>query len=707
MDNKLNLIFIKWDDESQERYELVNYCSDIKLSQSFSKISTELEFKIPYSIYSPEILPIDIQESDRVYLFYGKDQIFAGKVIYKELSGSKQELTIKAYDYCWWICKSNITKNFSNISVIDALKWVYDNIGLVITVQDEDNIKNELGPTADLMLDTHLVENKPANKVLSAIYSDVHKKTLLYYYMHTSGDGKTVVITEADKYYSGLTIKMSDAYVANGNLIDFKIHTSMENMITQIRVYKEDAKPVDVAQCNWDESELDIYDKNKIIKDRDIFRYGVIQEIIKMTDDDSLAGIKDKATKMLEENGVEKTLEVTCFGDLEYKPAYGVLVKIPGTEYYDKFMYINESNWIWNKDGTFISQLTLQESKHHDITEWEEIETKDSNESESESESKGANSELVDNIIAELKSHLGLPYVWGGTSPENGMDCSHYIAYCYNKFADKLEITSSDGNLHAPTYTMMNEGKDVTSDFRDNLRKGDIIFPHSGHVVAYIGDGQIIHEPQTWVNGIVGGKRDCCRISDIWFSAPTKVIRVIPDSAWATESSNDSNVNTDGSLDSAVNCTTQKEFGDIVYKYAKELFKTYHIFPGVIISCMIQESWTSGGFTKLAKNHFNFGGVKCSASSQDAVHDYKPPASEGSMLYRKFNSLKDFMIYWCKLISGQTGMSVYKTNIADKNTPKEQMMGFNNTPYAGDKTKGQQMVSIYNSNGFSKYDEGL
>jgi flagellum-specific peptidoglycan hydrolase FlgJ len=651
---------------------------------------------MPYAIYSPEILPINIEESDSIYLFYNNEQIFAGKVIDADLHGKEQEFTLKAYDYCWWVCKSNITKNFSNISVIDAVKWVYENIGIIFSDVDEENMRNELGVYADLMLDTHLIEDKPANKVLYAIYSDVHKKTGLYYYMHTNGDGKKVVITEADRYYSGLTIEMSDCDVANGNLINLTTHASMENMVTQIRVYGEDGKPANIYSSGDDDSDSNNSDDNRIAKENgDIYRYGVIQEIIKMTDDDSVSGIRDKAAKRLEDKGVEKTLEITCFGDLEYKPAYGVLVKIPCTSYYDKFMYINESNWVWNKDGTFISQLTLQESKHHDLTEWEEIETKDSDDSKNKS---GTTSELVDNIIAELKSHLGLKYVFGGDSPETGMDCSHYIAYCYNKFADKLEITSSDGTLHPPTYTMMNEGKDVTSDFKENLRKCDIIFPHSGHVVAYIGDGQVIHEPKTG---------DVCKISDIWFSKPTKVIRVVPDSAWTTESSDGGNASTDGSLDSAVNCTKQKEFGDMVYKYAKELFKTYHIFPGVIISCMIQESWTGSGFTKLAKNYFNFGGVKCSASSQDAVQDYKPPASEGSMLYRKFNSLKDFMIYWCKLISGQTGMSVYKTNIADKNTPKEQIMGFNNTPYAGDKTKSKQMLAIYNQNNFSNYDEGL
>ena len=118
---------------------------------------------------------------------------------------------------------------------------------------------------------------------------------------------------------------------------------------------------------------------------------------------------------------------------------------------------------------------------------------------------------------------------------------------------------------------------------------------------------------------------------------------------------------------------------------------------------MIQESWTGNGFTKLARNDYNLGGVKTSDPNKGAT-DYKPPSSEGSMLYRKFSGLKEYMNYWCRLISGQTGMNVYKTNIADKSTPKEQIFGFSNTPYAGDSSKSTQMWSIYNSLGLSKYD---
>lgn len=668
----------KWDDPTQI-INVQDYCTEVRLTNSFNQIAAELNFTMPFATISSSLIAADIEAGDKVRLYYKDNQLFYGKVITTDKKAKEESIKVTCYDFCWWICKSNITKNFSNISILQALLDVYGQI------EAPNMIDKELGSNGDIILDSHLVVDKPAHKVLQAIYNEITKKTGVYYYLHQDKDGVNI-ITEADKYYSNLTIKMpSSKNSADGNLIDYEINETMENMITSVAIYNADG-----SKGKYGIDEHDQVVNTITLEDTDLSRFGNIQESMTMDENEDVAKTINEAKQLLQKKSIlQEELEVTCLGDIDYRVAYCVMVKIPGTKYYDIFMYIISSEWIWNKDGTFISKLTLSPSKHRDLTDFKDIEEKQ----DEEENSRGATgSDLVNRILEELKRHLGLPYKWAGKAPSyGGMDCSGYIAYVYNQFSSELEITSNDGKLDSCTYSMMNEGKDVTKDFPDNLKPCDIVFPHSGHVQAYIGDGKVIHEPQTG---------DVCKISDLNKNKIAKVIRVVPDSAWKSNS----NLDSDGTLNGAVNCTSQKEFATMVAPYAKQLHNEYHIFPGTIISCMIQESWTGNGFTKLAKNYFNFGGVKCSASSKDAVQDYKPPSSEGSMLYRKFNSLKDFMIYWCKLISGQTGMNVYKINIADKNTAKEQIMGFNNTPYAGDKSKSQQMLAIYNQNSLSDYD---
>ncbi|NFI57537.1 hypothetical protein FDA48_14455 [Clostridium botulinum] len=491
--------------------QLQDYCTEVKLANSFTQIAAELNFTMPHTTLSSSLVAVNVELGDTVTLHYKDKQLFYGKVIDTEKKGKEESLKVTCYDFCWWICKSNITRNFSNIPILQALLDVYGEI------EAPNNIDTELGTNGDILLNSHLVIDKPASKVLQAIYSEITKQTGVYYYMHQDEYG-VCTITEADKYYSNLTIKMpSSQNSADGNLIDYEINESMENMVTSVAIYNADG-----SKAKYGVDEHDEVVNTITLEDTDLNRFGNIQESMTMDENGDISKAKNEAKQLLQKKSIpNEELEVTCLGDIDYRVAYCVMVKIPGTKYYDVFMYILSSEWTWNKDGTFISKLTLSPSKHHDLTEFKDIEEKQDEETISKT---GTDSDLVNRILEELKRHLGLPYLYGGKAPSyGGMDCSGYIAYVYNQFSDELEVTSNSHTLTSQTYAMMNEGKDVTKDFPDNLKECDIVFPHAGHVQAYIGDGKVIHSPQTG---------DVIKISDLDKNKIAKVIRVVPNSAW-------------------------------------------------------------------------------------------------------------------------------------------------------------------------------
>jgi cell wall-associated NlpC family hydrolase len=93
--------------------------------------------------------------------------------------------------------------------------------------------------------------------------------------------------------------------------------------------------------------------------------------------------------------------------------------------------------------------------------------------------------------IAEYaKNFLGVPYVYGGTSPK-GFDCSGLVYYCYRHFGYSINRTASSQALN---------GVAVSS---SDLQPGDIVIftargsSHIGHCGIYIGNGQFIHAPHT------------------------------------------------------------------------------------------------------------------------------------------------------------------------------------------------------------------
>jgi cell wall-associated NlpC family hydrolase len=80
-------------------------------------------------------------------------------------------------------------------------------------------------------------------------------------------------------------------------------------------------------------------------------------------------------------------------------------------------------------------------------------------------------------------SRLGLPYVWGGTDPNRGMDCSGLTQWSYGQAGIKLPRT-------AATQTV-GQKIDISQ-----IQPGDLCI-WSGHVAMYIGNGQMVEEPHT------------------------------------------------------------------------------------------------------------------------------------------------------------------------------------------------------------------
>lgn len=87
------------------------------------------------------------------------------------------------------------------------------------------------------------------------------------------------------------------------------------------------------------------------------------------------------------------------------------------------------------------------------------------------------------------KKYLGDPYVWAGSSPKTGFDCSGFVQWLYGQEGIKLG---------RDTYSQIKDGVGVS---KDQLMPGDIIFfgstadPH--HEGMYLGGGLFIHSPHT------------------------------------------------------------------------------------------------------------------------------------------------------------------------------------------------------------------
>ena len=88
-------------------------------------------------------------------------------------------------------------------------------------------------------------------------------------------------------------------------------------------------------------------------------------------------------------------------------------------------------------------------------------------------------------VLAYAYQFEGYPYVWGGSSPSTGFDCSGFVQYVYAHFGINLPRT---------TFEQVNCGTPVSL---NNIKPGDLVFEFGSsegpnHVGIYIGNGQMI-----------------------------------------------------------------------------------------------------------------------------------------------------------------------------------------------------------------------
>lgn len=110
-------------------------------------------------------------------------------------------------------------------------------------------------------------------------------------------------------------------------------------------------------------------------------------------------------------------------------------------------------------------------------------------------------------VVKFARHFLGVRYVYGGTSPRAGFDCSGFTRFVYAHFGITL-----------PHYSgaQYDRGRRVS---RAGLRPGDLLFFDGlGHVGLYVGHGRFIHAPHSGLrveidslNGWYAGRFDGAR----------------------------------------------------------------------------------------------------------------------------------------------------------------------------------------------------
>lgn len=112
---------------------------------------------------------------------------------------------------------------------------------------------------------------------------------------------------------------------------------------------------------------------------------------------------------------------------------------------------------------------------------------------------------LFEDIPEYAKSLIGTPYKFGGTSPDQGFDCSGFVGDVFRHTAGV--------SMPRTTAQISKVGLELTP---ADLRSGDLVFFNTlkrkfSHVGIYLGDDRFIHAPSG------GGKVRIDKMSDAYW----------------------------------------------------------------------------------------------------------------------------------------------------------------------------------------------
>ena len=114
-------------------------------------------------------------------------------------------------------------------------------------------------------------------------------------------------------------------------------------------------------------------------------------------------------------------------------------------------------------------------------------------------------------LVTAAEKYVGVPYLWGGTNPATGLDCSGFVQRALADVGvDAPRVARDQARLGTPVASLA------------AAKPGDLlIFENGAHVGIYVGGGQMIDSSKP-------GKNIAVRAV---YATPTSIRRVLPEAA--------------------------------------------------------------------------------------------------------------------------------------------------------------------------------
>jgi hypothetical protein len=306
-----------------ETLELTQICGNVSLQTSLDTLGASLSFDLARNYNDINFATCEkIAVGDRVLQLDGDKVLFDGVLL--DINTSKFKKSVKCLDYCFYLNKNKVLKQFEEISASVAIKQLFASVNAPV------------GEVASISTSiSKLYNSNTVAEIINDILNQANNELGTRYIIEFEG-GKFNIVLFKPLEVEFVSKKTGDESVTESIL-------EMKNKVIVISNEQDEAEILATAQ-----------------DDKNIQKYGSLQEIISVDPDEDEAKARNIATTKLKElNKVFKTATLKAFGHAGIKA--GRLVKLENNEFYLQGQYLIKScTHTWDK-GEFITSVEVEQ----------------------------------------------------------------------------------------------------------------------------------------------------------------------------------------------------------------------------------------------------------------------------------------------------------------------------------------------------------
>lgn len=254
----------------------------LNLSTSVDTLGASFTFSIARNYYDSSLAFVDTIEPGDIVILTNEKELFRGIVI--TINTSKFSKSIECLDYCFYLNKNKIIKQFNEVRADTAIKQLLEEIS---------------APVGEISELTTLITKVYYSNTVAEIINDILEQV-------NAELGKKYKLEFVDNLFNVLPFKkitVKFKYKATGNENMTESIADMKNRILVTSNEQESSEILAIAE--------DV---------KNIEKYGSLQEIINVDPDKDDSKVRNIANKKLKElNKVSKTVSLEGFGNDEFR----------------------------------------------------------------------------------------------------------------------------------------------------------------------------------------------------------------------------------------------------------------------------------------------------------------------------------------------------------------------------------------------------